>query len=73
MCMGVKNRLKEIRHQKFFDKKKDIAEFLGLAPGNYSRYEHQHVQPSLEMVLKMAKKLNLNVEDIVYLEESPDE
>lgn len=69
--LGVKNRLREIRHELLIDKKKDMAELLDLTPANYSRYEHQKIQPSVEMVLKMAKKLNRAVEEIVYLDESP--
>jgi Predicted transcriptional regulators len=54
------------------DTKKDMAELLDLTPANYSRYEHQRIQPSMEMALRMAKKLNRRVEEIVYLDESPE-
>lgn len=64
----VKNRLLHIRLSRGFKKQKDFAEFLGVTRANYNKWENNNSQPPLEEVLKMAKKLELNIEDIIYLE-----
>lgn len=67
MNMAVKNRLREIRHQMMIDKQNEMADYLCLQQQQYNRYEKQGVQPTLEVSLKIAQKLNKRVEDIFYL------
>lgn len=47
---------------------KEFARFLGIVPNQYNRYERQHSQPTLELALRFAKKLNVSVEDIFYID-----
>jgi len=65
--MAVKNRLKEIRHDRRMNQIQ-FAEFLGVAQYQYNRYELQRQQPTLEMALRIAEKLNMPVEQIFYLD-----
>jgi len=69
MNMAAKNRLREIRHEMMIDKQNEMADLLGIQQQQYNRYEKQNVQPSLEVALRMAKRLNRSVDDIFYLEE----
>lgn len=64
----VKNRLKDLRHDRRMNQV-EFAEFLGVGRSLYNRWENQHVQPELEKVLKIASKLGVPVEEIVYLDE----
>ena len=71
--MSTKNRLLQIRLQMGLDTgknitQKDMADILGLERSQYSRYEKQIIQPSLDMALQIARTLNKAVEDIFYLE-----
>ncbi|KJS76791.1 MAG: hypothetical protein JL56_04570 [Desulfotomaculum sp. BICA1-6] len=70
--MEVKNRLKSIRHQHEMNQKQ-FADLLNIAYNQYNRYEKQQDQPSLLTVLKLAQKLSLPVEQIVYLNDDPGE
>jgi len=47
----------------------EFADYLGVNRQLYNRWEKQVVQPSLEWVLKISKRLGKSVEEIVYLEE----
>jgi len=62
----VKNRLSEIRLQMGFRFQKDFAEFLGLDPWLYNRYEKNAVQPSAETLLLICEKTNRKIEDVIY-------
>lgn len=64
----LKNRLLEIRLQKGYKKQKDFAAFLELNQWQYNKYENNTVQPSLEVLYSIAKKLNCHMDDIVYKE-----
>ena len=66
----VKNRLLEIRLRLGYRKQKEFAEFIGVTPAVYNKYENNTSQPGLDTLLKISKKLNLNLDDIVYLEDS---
>ncbi|WP_380026701.1 helix-turn-helix transcriptional regulator [Effusibacillus consociatus] len=66
--MAVRNRLKEIRHDHRMNQI-EFAEYIGAARQLYNRWENQTTQPSLEWVLRIAKRTGRPVEDIVYLEE----
>lgn len=68
--MGLKNRLHEIRHDLRIDRQIDMAAMLGLLQQQYNRYERNQVQPTLEMAIRIAHKLNKQVEDVFYIEET---
>ncbi len=63
----VQNRLKEIRMKEYMMNQKEFASFLEIDFRQYNRYEHS-IQPSLEVALKMAFKLNKDVKKIFYLD-----
>ncbi|MGG7057624.1 helix-turn-helix transcriptional regulator [Clostridium tertium] len=65
----VKNRLLQIRLNLGYKKQKEFAEYIGISQANYNKYENNSSQPGLEILLKIAKKLNIKVDDIIYLEE----
>jgi putative transcriptional regulator len=67
--MTIKNRLRKIRHELKIDKQIDMARLLGLRQEQYNIYELQRSQPSLEIALRIAKKLNRPVEEIFWLED----
>lgn len=62
----AKNRLRQIRHEMMIDKQNEFAQLLGIAPNQYNRYEKQSGQPTLDIVLRIAKRLNKPVEEIFY-------
>lgn len=62
----MKNRLLEIRLQMGYKKQKDFAEFLELSRPQYSKYENNKEQPSIEVLHKIAKKLNMKMDNIIY-------
>lgn len=51
------------------DKQIEMAELLGLKQQQYNRYENETVQPTLDIGLRIAKKLNMHVDEIFYIEE----
>lgn len=65
----MKNKFLHIRLQRGFRFAKEFADFLEINNQQYSRYEANKSQPSLEIVYKAAKKLNIPIEDIVYDEQ----
>lgn len=67
--MGVKNKLLEIRLKLGYKKQKDFAEYIGVSQANYNKWENNSSQPGMETVLKIAEKLKIKLEDIVYLED----
>lgn len=64
--MAIKNRFLQIRLQKGFKFAKDFADYLDINSQQYSRYESNKSQPSLELAYKAAKKLGITIEDIIY-------
>lgn len=62
----IKNRLLEIRLQMGYKLQKDFAEFLGMSTYQYNRYEKNAVQPSLEVIYNISKKLDIRIENIIY-------
>ena len=68
MLLAVKNRLKKIRHELEIDTQTEMAKHLGVARNQYNRYENQDKQPTLEIALRIAQKLNKPLEHIFYLE-----
>lgn len=71
ISVGVKNRLREIRHELMIDREKEMASILGISEQAYSRLENQRSQPTLEKALIYAQKLKRPVEEIFYL--TPEE
>ncbi|KGK88057.1 helix-turn-helix transcriptional regulator [Clostridium sp. HMP27] len=67
--MGIKNNFLQIRLNRGYKFAKDFADFLEINNQQYSRYESNKSQPSLEIVYKAAKKLNITMEELVYYEE----
>lgn len=65
----AKNRLREIRHKMMIDKQNEMAQLLGIAQNQYNRYEKQTGQPTLDVALRIAKRLNKPVEEIFYLDD----
>lgn len=67
--MALKNRFLEIRLRRGYKFAKDFADFLEINSQQYSRYESNRSQPSLEVVYKAARKLGIHIEDIIFDEE----
>jgi putative transcriptional regulator len=65
----MKNKLKHFRH-KYEMNQKEFAEFLGVTQYQLSRWEGQAYQPSLETAYKIAKRLNIKIEDLIEIEDS---
>lgn len=65
----VKNKLLEIRLKLGYRYAKDFAEFLDINSQQYSRYECNKSQPTLETAYRIAKKLNIQIEELI-LDES---
>lgn len=65
----VKNRLLAIRLNLGYKKQKDFAKFIEVSQVSYNKWENNSNQPSLDMVLKISKLLNIKIEDIVFLED----
>ncbi|WP_195990143.1 helix-turn-helix domain-containing protein [Clostridium sp. D53t1_180928_C8] len=65
----VKNKLKEIRMTKYMMNSNEFCKVIGISPSTYSQIETNKQQGNIETILKISKALNLNVEDIWYLED----
>lgn len=65
----IKNRFLEIRLSRGYRFAKDFAIFLDINSQQYSRYESNKSQPSLEIVYKAAKKLGVKIEELIYDDE----
>ena len=65
----VKNRLRDIRHELKIDSQVSMARLLGLRQEQYNSYERQRYQPSLEVALRIAKKLKRPVEEIFWIDD----
>ncbi|MCS4455490.1 helix-turn-helix domain-containing protein [Clostridium botulinum] len=48
---------------------KEFAEFLGIRRVQYNKYENNKEQPALEALYKISLKLNIKMENIIYLDE----
>lgn len=67
--MAISNTLKEIRKKKNLVQE-DLAEATGSCSRTIGRIERGERNPSLEMALRLAHYLNVNVEDIFQVEDS---
>lgn len=68
----MKNKLLEIRLNKGYKKQKDFAAFLEINKSQYSKYENNVEQPSVEVLYRIAKKLRCNMEDIIIVIDKPE-
>ncbi|EJP6471344.1 helix-turn-helix transcriptional regulator [Clostridium botulinum] len=68
--MAIKNRLLNIRLEMGYKFQKDFAEFLGINPYQYNRYEKNVSQPSVEILYNISKRINKKIEDIIEVEEN---
>ncbi|KIN79986.1 helix-turn-helix transcriptional regulator [Clostridium botulinum] len=68
--MSIKNKLLDIRLEMGYKFQKDFAEFLGISPYQYNRYEKNVSQPSVEILYNISKKINKKIEDIIEVEEN---
>ncbi|WML35648.1 helix-turn-helix transcriptional regulator [Clostridium sp. OS1-26] len=59
----------QIRLQRGYKTQKDFAEFLEIRRVQYNKYENNKEQPTLEVLCKISQKLNMKMEDIIYLKE----
>ena len=65
----IKNRLLDIRLSLKYKKQKDFADFLGIAQAQYSKYENNKDQPSIQVFYRIAKKLNMSIDELIQEEE----
>lgn len=47
----------------------EFAEFLGVNKNQYSRWERQEIQPSLEWAYNVSLKLKCHIEDLIEVSE----
>ena len=66
--MAINNTLKDIRTERNLIQE-DLAEAIGSCSRTISRIERGERNPSLEMAIRMARYLNLHVEDIFKIDE----
>lgn len=64
----MKNKLKEIRMRDYLMKTGDFAKMLGIPTSTYCNWESELSKPPLDKAIEIAKKLNMKVEEIWYLE-----
>jgi putative transcriptional regulator len=67
---GVKNKLKDIRHELKIDTQKEFSKLLDIDYTQYNRYETQTDQPSLKIALSISAKLKRPVNEIFYIDDS---
>lgn len=63
--VAITNKLLKIRLQKGYKIQKEFAEYLELNRSQYNKYENNKEQPSIEVFYKIAKKLNLKIDDLI--------
>ncbi len=63
--MAVKNRLKDIRFEHKMNQT-EFAEYLGVNRQLYNRWERQTSQPNAEWLLRIVKKIEKPLEEIIY-------
>ena len=62
------NKLKEIRMREFMFTQKEFSSFLSIPESQFYRYEMKKSQPSLEIALKIAQKLDRPISEIWWIE-----
>lgn len=68
--MEIKNRLLEIRLSMGYKTQGEFAKLLEIQQPRYCMYESNQAQPSLKRAFEIAEKLNKDINDIFYKEES---
>lgn len=67
--MAINNNLKEVRMQRNLVQE-DLARATGSCSRTISRIERGERNPSLEMAIRLAHYLNMNVEEIFTLDDT---
>lgn len=67
----VKNKLLEIRLRLGYKKQRDFAEFLEMKASYYNKLENNKAVLTVDTLFKIARKLNMEITDIVYFEDDP--
>ena len=65
--MELKNNLKELRHQKGLTQE-ELATNVGVSRQTIISIERYRYKPSLELAMKIARKLEINIEKLFYFE-----
>jgi putative transcriptional regulator len=65
--MILKNNLKEVRQKKSLTQE-ELASNVGVSRQTIISIERYRYKPSLELAMKIAKKLNINTEKLFYFE-----
>ena len=60
----IGEKIKELR-EKYNITQKELAEILFVTPQAISRWENGKVEPSLAMVVKIAKYFNVNTDELL--------
>ena len=64
----MKNKIKELRKAIGY-RQEDLAQVLGVSRQTIIAIENNKYNPTLELAMKMARKLNTTVEELFELEE----
>ena len=65
--MELKNNLKEVRQKKGLTQE-ELASNVGVSRQTIISIERYRYKPSLELAMKIAKKLDINTEKLFYFE-----
>jgi len=65
--MELKNNLKEVRQQKGLTQE-ELATNVGVSRQTIISIERYRYKPSLELAMKIARKLEINTEKLFYFE-----
>tara|TARA_B110001452_G_scaffold128877_1_gene107107 strand:- start:946 stop:1143 length:198 start_codon:yes stop_codon:yes gene_type:complete len=65
--MELKNNLKEVRQQKGLTQE-ELATNVGVSRQTIISIERYRYKPSLELAMKIARKLDINTEKLFYFE-----
>ncbi len=65
--MMLKNNLKEVRQQKGLTQE-ELGTNIGVSRQTIISIERYRYKPSLELAMKIAKKLNIKIEKLFYFE-----
>lgn len=64
--MNIKNRLMDLRLERKFRRQKEFAAYLGLSETYYNKLENNKCIMTIETLFKIARKLNVDINEIVY-------
>ncbi len=67
----MQNRVKQLRKQAGL-RQEDLAKELGVSRQTIIAIENDKYNPTLELAMKLARRLNLHVDEIFWLEEDAD-